>query len=88
MLCVPPLAHVWRNSPFHGCLRAVGEYVCNLFDNGRDTHFFMSPDRINALECMHVTRDTEYDAVLGCQDRFVTVVCSAARLFRGGLSAN
>lgn len=42
----------------------------NLFDNGTDVNFFMSPDRINDLMCVHVTRDTEYDAVLGCQDRY------------------
>ena len=52
----------------------------NLFDNGTDVNFFMSPDRINDLMCLHITRDTEYDAVLGCQDRCVDAwLCALER---------
>lgn len=50
------------------------EFVFNVFDNGRDVEFFMAPDRINDLCIAHVTRAEEYDAVLGCQDRFVRIV--------------
>uniref|UniRef100_A0A7S1C5K1 Bardet-Biedl syndrome 7 protein homolog n=1 Tax=Bicosoecida sp. CB-2014 TaxID=1486930 RepID=A0A7S1C5K1_9STRA len=50
------------------------EYVFNVFDNGRDVEFFMAPDRINDIAIENVTRETEYDAVLGCQDRFLRVV--------------
>lgn len=54
------------------------EYVFNLFDNGKDSEFFMCPDRINDLTIDHITRESEYDAVLGCQDRRVRVVQGSA----------
>lgn len=53
---------------------AGAEYIYNLFDNGSDVCFYMCSDRINALTVEHVSRDSEYDAVLGCRDRFVRII--------------
>ena len=40
----------------------------------QDVNFYMAHDKINALACEFISRDSEYDAVLGCQDRFVRVI--------------
>lgn len=64
-----------------------GEYVYNLFDNGTDTHFFMSPDRINDLVCSHISRDTEYDALLACQDRFVRCIQGSTPILEAAIDA-
>ena len=50
------------------------EYIYNLYDNGQDTSFFMCRDQINALTVEHITRDTDYDAVLACQDKCLRIV--------------
>lgn len=50
------------------------EYIYNLYDNGQDTAFFMCRDQINALTVEHITRDTDYDAVLACQDKCLRIV--------------
>ena len=42
-----------------------GEYVYNLFENGRDLHFYMSHDRINALTVDYITSREEMDCILG-----------------------
>ena len=59
----------------------VGDYICNVFNAGRDVATFMSPDRINALAVTealaggpHAASSPPHDAVLACQDRFVRVV--------------
>lgn len=53
---------------------STGEFVYNVFDNARDKHFYMAPDRINDMTCTRVTRDTEVDAVLACQDRKIRIM--------------
>jgi hypothetical protein len=50
------------------------EYIYNVYDNGQDTAFFMCRDQINALTVEHITRDTDYDAVLACQDKCLRIV--------------
>lgn len=50
------------------------EYIYNLYDNGQDTAFFMCRDQINALTVEHITRDTDYDVILACQDKCLRVV--------------
>jgi Bardet-Biedl syndrome 7 protein len=47
----------------------------------------MCHDRINALAIEALTRETEYDALLGCQDRCVRVVQGSALEFEGQLDA-
>lgn len=46
----------------------------SVFDNGREVVSMLMPDAIGDLTCEHVTRDTEYDAVVGCADRFLRVI--------------
>jgi hypothetical protein len=47
------------------CFLTGGEYVYNLFENGRDIHFYMSHDRINALTVDYITDDAQMDCILG-----------------------
>ena len=51
------------------------EYVCQLYDNAKDTGFLMCPDRINALTVLPLdARASASDAILGCNDRRLRVV--------------
>ena len=50
------------------------EYIHNLYDNGQDTAFYMCRDQINALTVDHISRDTDYDVVLACQDKCLRIV--------------
>ena len=50
------------------------EYIYNLYDNGKDTAYFISKDRINHVVVGHVTRDVDYDAVLACQDNCIRII--------------
>lgn len=50
------------------------EYIYNLYDNGQDTAFYMSRDQINGLLVDQVTRDSQYDTLLGCQDSCIRVI--------------
>ena len=86
---VPPCACMHLVLTNTTCARwlAGGEYVYNLFDNGTDTHFFMSPDRINDLVCSHISRDTEYDALLACQDRFVRCIQGSTPILEAAIDA-
>lgn len=53
---------------------ASGGSIYNLFDNGKDIHYFISPDRINCLTVGNLTNENEYDTILGCKDRKIRVV--------------
>jgi Bardet-Biedl syndrome 7 protein len=50
------------------------EFIYNLYDNGQDTAFYMSRDQINALTIDHISRDSDYDVILGCQDNCLRIV--------------
>lgn len=50
------------------------EYIYNLYDNGHETASYMCRDQINALTVEHISRDTDYDVVLACQDKCLRVV--------------
>ncbi len=50
------------------------DYICNVYDNGRDKHLFMSMDTINDLVISQVLHDNSYDTVLACQDSCVRIV--------------
>eukprot|EP00753_Platysulcus_tardus_P008396 PLAT15951.1.p1 GENE.PLAT15951.1~~PLAT15951.1.p1 ORF type:complete len:726 (+),score=440.69 PLAT15951.1:25-2202(+) len=62
-----------------------GEFVYNYFDHGADRHFYMSPDRINSLTCSYLTRETELDVVLACEDRCVRVLAAGELLYNAVL---
>lgn len=46
----------------------------NVYDDGRDVGFFMCNDRINALIVDVLSRDNQFDAILGCQDKVIRVI--------------
>lgn len=50
------------------------ECIYNLFDNGADTAYYISKDVINDLLIAKVTRDKDYDTVLGCQDSCIRII--------------
>eukprot|EP01038_Epipyxis_sp_PR26KG_P007245 gene7245-9877_t len=50
------------------------EFVYNLYDNGKDTAYFICKDQINDLIVAHVTRDSDYDAVLACRDSCIRII--------------
>ena len=53
---------------------AGAEYIYNQFDDGKDVHFYMAPDKINALTVGHITRSSQHDAILACQDSQLRVI--------------
>lgn len=50
------------------------EYIYNLYDNGKDTAYFISKDKINNVIVINLTRDSDYDAVLACQDNCIRII--------------
>mmetsp|Transcript_15697 Transcript_15697/g.26168 ORF Transcript_15697/g.26168 Transcript_15697/m.26168 type:complete len:743 (-) Transcript_15697:124-2352(-) len=50
------------------------EYIYNSYENGTDVSFYMAHDQIHSMVMDFVTRDTIFDAVLGCQDNCIRVV--------------
>jgi hypothetical protein len=61
----------------------AGEYIFNMFDNCKDSHFFMAADRINHLAVAAIPGanasassggSVEGNTILGCQDRAVRVL--------------
>eukprot|EP00906_Rhabdomonas_costata_P037409 RCo052665 len=66
-----PLCNMAVRSPF---IWTAGEYVLNVFEEGRESAFYMCPDRINHLTVEHIVSDKTMDSVLACNDRMVRVV--------------
>eukprot|EP01029_Cantina_marsupialis_P016156 TRINITY_DN358_c0_g1_i1.p1 TRINITY_DN358_c0_g1~~TRINITY_DN358_c0_g1_i1.p1 ORF type:complete len:712 (+),score=139.21 TRINITY_DN358_c0_g1_i1:84-2219(+) len=58
-----------------------GEFVYNSFNDCKDESFYMAPDKINAMCMANITRETEYDAILGCQDKYVRVIQGSKCVF-------
>eukprot|EP00667_Euglena_gracilis_P004971 EG_transcript_5000 len=52
----------------------TSEYVLNVFEDGKEAHFFMSPDKVNHLTVENVSSDTALDSIVACNDRMVRVV--------------
>jgi Bardet-Biedl syndrome 7 protein len=50
------------------------ENIYNLYQSGVETDFFISRDRINHLIVAHVTRDSDFDTVLACQDSCIRII--------------
>ncbi|KAJ1416466.1 hypothetical protein B484DRAFT_454267 [Ochromonadaceae sp. CCMP2298] len=50
------------------------ENIYNLCDNGVDSAFYISKDRINDLLVAKVTRDSDFDTVLACQDSCIRII--------------
>ena len=54
------------------------EYIYNSYENGTDMSFYMAHDQIHSMFMDYITRDTIYDAVLGCQDNCIRVVSDSS----------
>eukprot|EP01012_Entosiphon_sulcatum_P007894 TRINITY_DN14132_c0_g1_i1.p1 TRINITY_DN14132_c0_g1~~TRINITY_DN14132_c0_g1_i1.p1 ORF type:complete len:738 (+),score=190.13 TRINITY_DN14132_c0_g1_i1:22-2214(+) len=52
----------------------AGDYVLNLFEEGKEAHFYMSPDKIHGILVDHIVSDKVFDAALACHDRMIRVV--------------
>lgn len=50
------------------------ENIYNLYNDGKDAGFYISKDVINHLIIAHVTRDTDFDVVLACQDSSIRII--------------
>lgn len=54
---------------------ASGEYTHSTFQDSKEKHFFISPDRINDSDIVPISSiGSEYVSVLACQDRVVRVL--------------
>ena len=50
------------------------EYIYNAYENGADVGFYMCHDQIHSMVMENVSKQTEYSAILGCQDSAIRVV--------------
>lgn len=50
------------------------EYLHNVYDNGKEMAYYISPGQINALLVCHLTRENEYDTILACHDRYIRIL--------------
>lgn len=73
-----PVSCMWAGeSEIH----AASHASYSIFDEGRESGFFVSPGEIAQLDVGPITRQTGVDAVLGCSDRAVRVLANAAAAF-------
>lgn len=52
----------------------TSEYVLNLFEDGKEAHFYMSPDKLNHITVENISSDTTLDSIVACNDRMLRVV--------------
>ena len=50
------------------------ENIYNLYDNDKNAEYYISKDSINDLMIAKVTRDSDFDVVLGCQDSCIRIL--------------
>jgi Bardet-Biedl syndrome 7 protein len=50
------------------------ECIYNLYDDGKDIALFASKDQIHDLLAAHLTRTSDFDTILACQDNCIRVV--------------
>lgn len=50
------------------------ENIYNLFDNGKDAAYFISRGQINDMIVTNLTRDNDFDTIMGCQDKHIRIV--------------
>lgn len=63
------------------------EFVYSSYDNGNDVAYYMCHDHINAMLMEHVTRDDQYNAVLGCQDNCIRIISESSVVGQIGTQA-
>ncbi|GAX76228.1 hypothetical protein CEUSTIGMA_g3672.t1 [Chlamydomonas eustigma] len=54
-----------------------GEYIHNMYIEGKDHAFYLCPDRINHAEVMPLISPNDYLPALACQDRHIRVLNGA-----------
>lgn len=65
----------------HGAdLHVTGQYIYNMYHNCKDTHFYLSCDKINDMVGIPGTNQEIYP-VLGCQDRVLRVLSGSELLY-------
>mmetsp|Transcript_298 Transcript_298/g.283 ORF Transcript_298/g.283 Transcript_298/m.283 type:complete len:734 (-) Transcript_298:90-2291(-) len=57
------------------------EYIYNVYENGQDSGFYMCHDQIHSMAMEYVVRQTDFDALLGCQDNTIRVVSGSNLAF-------
>ena len=57
------------------------EYIMNMFENYKDTHFYMANDKINHFCNAPLSSDGGYHSVLACQDRYIRVLHESSLAF-------
>ena len=57
-------------------IRARCEFICNVYDNGKDGDFYINKDIINAFEVQYVMGDNELDTILACRDNCLRIIRS------------
>eukprot|EP00116_Pleurobrachia_bachei_P008880 sb/3469142/ len=67
--------HVWGAD-----LHITGHYIYNMYRNCKDTHFYLSSDKINDI-CGIPNDAQEVIPVLGCQDRVLRVLAGNDLLY-------
>ena len=74
---------VEENRIWIGC-----EFILNIYDDGKDSSFYMSRDQINALVVDHISNDHHKDSILGCQDGILRVIQDAKSFLEIPLGAS
>ena len=54
-------------------LYLCGDYIFNQYDDCKDKNYFLSPDKINDITLLNISKDTSVP-VLACQDRVLRVL--------------
>ena len=58
-----------------------GEYLFNYYVDNVESGYYLSPDKINDGLLLHIQSPSEYNPVLGCQDRQVRILDKTSVLF-------
>lgn len=60
---------VYETKIYTGC-----EYIYNLYDDGHEAAFFINKDVINDIFIEKITRDSDFDVILACQDNLLRII--------------
>ncbi|KAI9565490.1 hypothetical protein GHT06_009282 [Daphnia sinensis] len=63
---VEPIQHLWMASKDE--MAVFNSYVYNHYQNGKETNYFLSTDRINAVAVLPLDKVPSLTPLLGCQD--------------------
>ena len=63
------------------------EYIYNAYENGADVGFYMCHDQIHSMEMDYVSKQSEYSAILGCQDSAIRIINGSTLTYEIATSA-